>query len=459
MVQYHDDDNDDDKESFAIITKVEENNEYCTIATKNSSSISGIKLNDLKAYEGEMTFSVDKMNVQGGGVLNRDNVPYSSSPLPKTSFSMKWLEPYDGKPGYFVAEKENYDPSIMVQTVPRVQQFRDTILQKTREFAAENNNDNNSDEFHKTILGKLIYENILIEEGIGKFTRERYVEDDYDYGDFTSFQHALLAVPFIFLDKVVSLLMLEYDDKHSGDTLWTRFDLFESDWCKIFHAIATSSMYLVQDKEWNDKFYHDDNFPLHQSQSFYESSTHFNLMTTIGEWFEKRKQFSAAIWCYNENLKFIQSLSSSSCCSSSVFDDTKKDECIGTQLSYLALAHKRMGNFVQAKNLYEESLKYSNGLSKRQQKAILSNCKEMQKAASGWFGNSGYITPFTTITNIMTSEDEDCRYGKCSFCGKDGATKKCSACKLAFFCDVDCQKKSWKKIHSHTCLGKCVQKK
>ena len=38
---------------------------------------------------------------------------------------------------------------------------------------------------------------------------------------------------------------------------------------------------------------------------------------------------------------------------------------------------------------------------------------------------------------------------ECSYCHK-AAEKKCSACKLFYYCDKDCQKNDWK-YHKHYC--------
>lgn len=41
--------------------------------------------------------------------------------------------------------------------------------------------------------------------------------------------------------------------------------------------------------------------------------------------------------------------------------------------------------------------------------------------------------------------------GKCAFCGASGAPMKCSRCKVAWYCDTDCQRASWLAGHKHDC--------
>jgi hypothetical protein len=42
----------------------------------------------------------------------------------------------------------------------------------------------------------------------------------------------------------------------------------------------------------------------------------------------------------------------------------------------------------------------------------------------------------------------------CDWCGtSSGSLKKCSLCKVMFYCSKECQKAHWKKIHKKTCAG------
>ena len=63
------------------------------------------------------------------------------------------------------------------------------------------------------------------------------------------------------------------------------------------------------------------------------------------------------------------------------------------------------------------------------------NTKVLQNACKGWFGTSGYITSWDPSNEIEDAV-------KCSTCGADESTKKCSTCRLVCYCTVDCQRKS-----------------
>ena len=42
----------------------------------------------------------------------------------------------------------------------------------------------------------------------------------------------------------------------------------------------------------------------------------------------------------------------------------------------------------------------------------------------------------------------------CEDCRKEGATKRCMKCRTCFYCDRECQRKNWKKLHKRVCTTK-----
>ena len=54
------------------------------------------------------------------------------------------------------------------------------------------------------------------------------------------------------------------------------------------------------------------------------------------------------------------------------------------------------------------------------------------------------------------SVDTKCVYNECNYCGSKGYDyKKCSQCKVVFYCSRKCQKYDWiRKKHKHQCVAK-----
>ena len=156
----------------------------------------------------------------------------------------------------------------------------------------------------------------------------------------------------------------------------------------------------------------------------------------VGEWFEQAKEFRAAIWCYNQNLT------------------DSDDDYLATLKCNIALAYKKMDNFVDAHKYYEEAILIvnPNAVSKEELEMLFNNATALQQEARHWFGTSDHLTPFTSENVSLEANN------KCQSCQAEGATKSCSACHLVCYCNIDCQKEHWKKVHKRTCLGKLRNK-
>ena len=88
-------------------------------------------------------------------------------------------------------------------------------------------------------------------------------------------------------------------------------------------------------------------------------------------------------------------------------------------------------------------------------KTLSHNAKLMQSESLEWFGSSGEITKWDAS---VSKNSDNTVSNKCQSCGTDGASKKCSACHLVSYCNVECQTQHWKKAHKLTCLGKMCGK-
>ena len=119
-----------------------------------------------------------------------------------------------------------------------------------------------------------------------------------------------------------------------------------------------------------------------------------------------------------------------------------------------------MDNFVEACRYYEDAIvecstAHSSVFStpdvkKDLMKMLYGNAKKLQSEAKEWFGSTGRITSW----KLMPGDNENSELRKCQTCGADAAPKKCSACHLVSYCNVNCQSNHWNMGHKQTCLGK-----
>ena len=407
----------------------------CTLCKCNSSKSKPERweLEELQPFDGTMEFHVFKMNVQGGGILSYNRAE-------QEAFTMKWLEPELGIPEerdgfkywYFDPAQIQCDPAELVKD-DRVQQLRRDYLKKIEGNEHE-------------MLWQAGIRKIIIKESF-----ERLKEGSTpDVFDTEPFEKLLLCIPyFLYADLIVY-----YIDLHDGndEARHTKFklsaadeegidDVFDSDedWCLVFYSLIKIGMYLRHDEEWQNANSKGFSFVMQSSDMPKEEQLYnifLNINGFVGEWFEKVKEFRAALWCYNHNLA------------------TSQGEHLVNLKCNIALAHKRMDNFAVAHKYYEEAilLAISIGRPKQQMGLLIDNANTLQQAVKDWFGTSGHLPPFTTEDASLEANN------KCQSCNAIGATKSCSACHIVCYCNIDCQKEHWKKVHKRTCVGKMRNK-
>eukprot|EP00986_Skeletonema_menzelii_P006513 scaffold2478_cov136-Skeletonema_menzelii.AAC.4 len=427
----------EEKKRVAVVTKVEEvetdNGEkimMCNLLKCNSSdSVSErCAMDKLRPFDGIMSFHVFKMNVQGGGILSYDR-------LEQESFTMKWLDP---EIGTFVGDRPPglkywyFEPTQIMYDLPelakddRVQQFRRDYLKKIESNATE-------------MMGnKRGLQTIILKESLQRL-KEGFMPDGFDTEPF---QKLLLCIPYMLYADIV----IFYFDWHGNDEArHSKFgcskadedgmddELEQEDWYLIFDALIKVGMHLRHDEEWLNA--------LKKSFTFAMPEEHlhnvlFNTNNLVGEWFEKAKEFRAAIWCYSQNLTISD------------------DDYLAALKCNIALAYKKMDNFVDAHKYYEEAILVvnPNKVSKQELGDLFNNATALQQEAGHWFGTSDHLPPFAT-ENVSSDANN-----KCQSCQAEGATKSCSACHLVCYCNIDCQKEHWKKVHKRTCLGKLRNK-
>lgn len=420
------------EKDIAVITNIDEveSEKLCTIQDANGTLSTKWKLSDLRPFNGNMEFHVRHMNVQGGGILSH-SLGNRSHLAPNDAFSMKWLdrvsEEEDGC-WYFDPEQENLDPAEMV-TCEEVQELRRNHIKMI--------DDNETGMLHHRGLRDNVFN--MLDKRITDETQNKMLLL------LKPFQEGLLSVPYLLYKEVFQHYHQIYHAQAEGGN---SIDLTKESWTLVFYSLIKIGIYLHRDTAWfksNHKFeawyvrYSGEMDGLTINQLV--DHILYNMTSKCGEWFEEVQEYRAGIWCYNHNLVAAQNWDLS------FQNEVVQNSCIAAQLGYIALANKRMDNFVDAFKYYEqvltaaESLPGSEGFITNNK----NNAKLLQNACKGWFGTSGYITCWDPEI-----EDDD----KCSACGADGSTKKCSACRLVCYCSVNCQRNHWAKVHKHTCLGK-----
>jgi len=374
------------KECAAVITQVDEIETdegekimMCNLSLchSNDSISERWELNELQPFDGILNFHVFKMNVQGGGVLSYNHAE-------KEAFTMKWLDPnpislvteddYDGfQDGYWY-----FDPALVDFDVAELVKH-DQVQQLRRDFL-KRMEDNQTEMIVKAGIRRIIL----------KESFERLKEGStLDGCNMKPFEQLLLCTPYFMYPDVV----LYYLDLHDGNReRFRKFDISEADedgvpdlfdgdwiWCFLINSLARVGLHLRDDKEWlndNSKGF----AVVMQSDDLVAREemldiTFININGFLGEWFEKVKEFRAAIWCYNHNLEYVQ------------------NDNLVNLLSNIGLAHKRMDNFLDAFKYYEEAIILGNatGTSQQIMRNLFDNANMLQQAVKDWFGTSGQL--------------------------------------------------------------------
>lgn len=432
--------------NVALVIEVEEvetndgqKKKMCTLSDSDGTlsdvgpSIILWEFDKLRPYEGTMDFYVRCMNVQGGGILSHDT-------RKRETFSLKWMDPVTekvGEPDRFHKGCWYFDPTQ--QQLDLASMANDSRVQQLRRDNIKMIEDDETRMLENKELKKIIFKML--------FARLKEELSD-DALNMVPFQHALLSVPFLmYIDIVMNFLGVyqgalpeEYEPLE---------DLSDDDWCLIFYSFVKIGMYLRKDEEWhksNAKFEAHVK-SVHASQGDTEFNINetmeellYNLISKVGEWFEECDEFRAAIWCYKQNLASCRNLDVT-------VPPEARDRVLVDQLNYIALANKRMDNFVNAYRYYEEAI-VAHNIGSESQQPLIDNAKVLQRDSKDWFGTNGRITSWES------SKDTAALMRNCSTCGAEGAAKKCSACHLVCYCDLDCQRGHWKQVHKYTCLGK-----
>ncbi len=419
----------------AVVTKIyeDENDEgekviMCDL-TKCNASISFSErwaVDGLKPFDGIMNFHVYKMNVQGGGILSYNR-------LEEEAFTMKWLDPElgtpDGRDGfkfwYFDPTQIKYDLTKLAKD-DRVQQRRRDYLKKIEHCPT-------------AMMGRGGLRTIILKESFERL-KEGFTEEKADTEPFLKL---LLCVPYMTYREIVGYYEVLYENdeiRHekfgvSKADEGRLYDVFhsEEDWCLVFDALIKVGIYLHNDKDWQNTI--NKSFTFNIEEDFVNTSL-ININNAIGEWFERVEQFRAAIWCYTQNLTVCE------------------DDYVATLKCNIALAHKMMGSFVEAHKNYEEAILLGGKFptSKEDKESVLHNAEGLQYEAKFWFGTSDHLPSFTSGSAPLEANT------KCQSCQAEGATKSCSACHIVCYCNIDCQKEHWKKVHKRTCVGKMRNK-
>lgn len=454
-------------DQLAVIIEVAEDGDRCTIQyEKDGIRSSGWKIDELKSYDGQLDFEVHRMNAQGGGILKADRLNQIVNN--RIGLSMRWLSavseiqgdynpdadhsekegtlvpgvahglrqlPIDGRLDdrntggvwYFDPNQQDLDPSSLVLEELTIK-LRSSNINMITNMIGEGG----SWEEMKLKLQKLL---------IG-------LTGGYD----TELCYALLSVPFYLYEELVDFFLQVFSgeadlDDETIETL-EETDLHPDEWLAIFHSVVAMGIYLRNDKEW-----HESNTLNDEDVNAKYDAALYRIINKVGEWYEEQKEFRAAIWCYNVNLKSAKDTNVQ-------FPTRSRKESLISQLCYIGLANKSMDNFVEAGKYYEDAIvecstANSSAFSAPEvkndlMKMISGNAKKLQEEAKQWFGSTGRITSW----ELVSLDDNDNTHKKCQTCGADAAPKKCSACHLVSYCNVECQSSHWKSGHKQVCLGK-----
>ncbi|KAL3802118.1 hypothetical protein HJC23_010874 [Cyclotella cryptica] len=358
--------------SAAIITQVDQvddkNKRMCTLASFGTGPVSPIKyeLSELRPFDGTIKFHVRCMNVQGGGVLCHKH-------MGREAFSMKWLDPVTEKmdePDGFHDGCWYFDPTQQLDPADLVDDQQ--VHQLRREFSEMI--DKNETAALKELISKMLFEKL----------KERNTGGTWIIAPF---QRVLLSVPFLIYTDIVLYFLECLQNKVAEGEI---DDLLVYDGGLVVYSLVKVGVYLHHDKEWHSANSKLEAFITSQSDDPIEVLMDSEIHKTInvaGEWFEDNEEFRAAVWCYSINLANLRNANVMSW-----LPTEERNHLLIDLLNYIALANKRMDNFVDAYKYYEEAIVMYNSMSSpRQTQPLIKNAKQMQTTAGAWFGTSATI--------------------------------------------------------------------
>ena len=376
-----------------------------------------VKPKNLKLFSGTMEFTVNRMNVQGGGVL----VPRDDKlGLGYAQLSFEWQEPVPEN-WYFVPDSESAEWRQPLD-VQELKCLRDEAYQ---ELEAQNGED------YKALLTRDISKVISAAQAL--------INSDGPNARL-ELRTLLAAQNFYVAMNAMTELIPAMENKN------------------LVQVFPVASQELFDDKEWFLRCYFQlcgtgivdllteaqGLTPAQAAQvippdfEFYVNARDplIRLKNTTGEWYEDRKEFRAAVHYYKECSNLVEQIE---------VPDKLKNQAYC--FSNIGLAYKRLGALDKAAEFYGHSLAtIPMEDAKKNKRMLFSEIDE-------WVGTTGRVPPWKCKVSGTGNEPEESdskdNPKHCASCGKVAANR-CSGCRLVCYCDNTCQKKHWKE-HMRLC--------
>ena len=358
----------DDDGEIGLGSLIKGNEENSDGETKPIAVIDPDAVGDAVPFDGEVDFFVIKMNVQGGGILGDSGIVNGHDRI-----SMRWIDKVsegedvdsdsdsegDSDSGgdsdglyhrgcwYFDPARQTLDLSDLASD-PRVEERRNQLI-----GAMSGEGVNPTITFFNANVMKRLKPALLSTE-----------EDDERL-----FEIELLATPFLFIQDVFTRFSDFLKSDSDEDARVLREDFDANEWYSIIYSITRIALFLRYDDVWYER----SGTNRHISDTKADASL-YQLIKSAGEWFETRKQYRAAIWAYEENLRLIQDPAMR------MTDAERLDGEIG-HLSYIGLAYKSMDDFVNAALYYDRTIALTAETSSSRDYLTSngsSNCKTLQ---------------------------------------------------------------------------------
>ena len=324
----------DDDGDIGLGSLIKRNEENSDAKTKPIAVIDPDSVGDAVPFDGEVDFFVIKMNVQGGGILGDSGIVNGHDRI-----SMRWIDkvseeedmplegPWDSVPHkgcwYFDPAQQTLDLSELASD-PRVEERRNQLI---GEMSGEGVDPTTITFFNANVMKRL--KSALLSTG----------ENDHRL-----FEIELLATPFLFIQDVFTRFSDFLKSDSDEDARVLREDFDANEWYSIIYSITRIALFLRYDDVWYER----SGTNRHISDTKADASL-YQLIKSAGEWFETRKQYRAAIWAYEDNLRLIQDPAIRMTAAERL--DSKI-----AHMSYIGLAYKRMDDFVNAAMYYDKTI-------------------------------------------------------------------------------------------------------
>ena len=357
---------------------------------------------------GSVEFTIECMNVQGGGVATSKQLG-----LGDTLLSFEWLE--SAKPKRYVDTTgiPAFEPALK-DTIQRHRSY--SFLQFMIQFKEQRQDDD------VYTVGKTFYLDFLQGVLVEPF----------------KLMESLHYVPMILFPHIMAALLRDMGRAKRNivqSMARALFDVFyDKDWtCQCKELILLCRV----DDDLKAKLFPSEKQVIEKTMWM----SMWNALFLLSQWYSGVDDNETALRYLHDAVEWVQGT------------DCLKEQDAKYYLSIAA--HNLARGYVDVGHIAAafDNLERAFDLCPNMKKAHIREARRLRKHARNWIGTSGTLTPFETQRPPGYCRlDDDEAFDLCRNCGESDPIHACAACGMTNYCGSQCQAVHWKAVHQHTCL-------